>query len=125
MYIELWFLSARHVSTLLHPPIVHLGLLLTSIKGRSRALVRKVAAQEDRLTDSLSLSLANACNPLLQAHPPWAQDNMSRGFPPCVPSHADPSRLGHEATIYSSVQGPLGVETPTVLDSMDVLDILL
>ena len=27
---------------------------------------------------SLSLSLANACNPLLQAHPPWAQDNTSR-----------------------------------------------
>jgi hypothetical protein len=63
---------------------------------------------------SLSLSLANACNPLLQAHPPWAQDNMSRGFPPCVPSRTDPSGLGHAATIYSSVQGPPGVETPTV-----------
>jgi hypothetical protein len=35
-------------------------------------------------------------------------------FPPCVPSCADPSRLGHTATIYSSVQGPPGVETPTV-----------
>jgi hypothetical protein len=34
--------------------------------------------------------------------------------PLCVPSRADPSRLGHAATIYSSVQGPLGVETPTV-----------
>jgi hypothetical protein len=65
---------------------------------------------------SLSLSLANACNPLLQAHPPWAQDNTSRGslFPPCVPSRADPSGLGHTTTIYSSVQGPPGVETPTV-----------
>jgi hypothetical protein len=31
-----------------------------------------------------------------------------------VPSRADPSRLGHAATIYSSVQGPPGVETPTV-----------
>jgi hypothetical protein len=40
---------------------------------------------------------------------------MSRGsFPPCVPSRADPSGLGHTATIYSSVQGPPGVETPTV-----------
>jgi hypothetical protein len=39
---------------------------------------------------------------------------MSRGFPPCVPSRADPSGLGHAATIYSSVQGPPGVETPTV-----------
>jgi hypothetical protein len=43
---------------------------------------------------------------------------MSRGSPycspPCVPSRADPSGLGHAATIYSSVQGPPGVETPTV-----------
>jgi hypothetical protein len=30
-----------------------------------------------------------------------------------APSHADPSGLGHAATIHSSVQGPLGVETPT------------
>jgi hypothetical protein len=74
-----------------------------------------VAAREDGLTDRLSLSLANACNPLLQAHPPWAQDNTSHGslFPPCVPSRADPSGLGHAATIYSSIQGPPGVETPT------------
>jgi hypothetical protein len=35
-------------------------------------------------------------------------------FPPCAPSRADPSGLGHAATIYSSVQGPPGVETPTV-----------
>jgi hypothetical protein len=31
-----------------------------------------------------------------------------------APSRADPSGLGHTATIYSSVQGPPGVETPTV-----------
>jgi hypothetical protein len=36
------------------------------------------------------------------------------GFPPCAPSRADPSGLGHAATIYSSVQGPPKVETPTV-----------
>jgi hypothetical protein len=72
------------------------------------------------LTPSLSLSLANACNPLLQAHPPWAQDNTRSRFPllfppPLVsPSRADPFGLGHAATIYSSVQGPPGVETPTV-----------
>jgi hypothetical protein len=71
---------------------------------------------------SLSLSHANACNPLLQAHPPWAQDNTKAAGshllllppPPCVPSRADPSGLGHAATIYSSVQGPLGVKTPTL-----------
>jgi hypothetical protein len=34
--------------------------------------------------------------------------------PPCVPSRADPSGLGHAATIYSSVQGSPGVETPIV-----------
>jgi hypothetical protein len=31
-----------------------------------------------------------------------------------APSRADPSWLGHAATIYSSVQGPPGFETPTV-----------
>jgi hypothetical protein len=31
-----------------------------------------------------------------------------------APSRADPSGLGHAATIYSSVQGPPEVETPTV-----------
>jgi hypothetical protein len=31
-----------------------------------------------------------------------------------APSRADPSGLGHAATFYSSVQGPPGVETPTV-----------
>jgi hypothetical protein len=73
-----------------------------------------LAARENGLADSLSLSLslADACNPLLQAHLTWAQDNTkAAGFPfavspPfCAPSRADPSGLGHEATIYSSVQG--------------------
>jgi hypothetical protein len=34
--------------------------------------------------------------------------------PLCAPSRADPSGLGHAATIYLSVQGPPGVKTPTV-----------
>jgi hypothetical protein len=69
---------------------------------------------------------ADACNPLLQAHPTWARDNTKAagfpllrlspsGFPLRAPSRADPSGLGHAATIYSSVQGPPGVETPTAL----------
>jgi hypothetical protein len=33
----------------------------------------------------LTLSLANACNPILQAHPPWAQDNTSHGSLFCSP----------------------------------------
>jgi hypothetical protein len=71
---------------------------------------------------SIRLSHADACNPLLQAHPTWAQGNTkAAGFPLCLfssplraPSRADPSGLGHAVTIYSSVQGPPGVETPTV-----------
>jgi hypothetical protein len=61
-------------------------------------------------------SHADACNPLLQAHPTWAQGNTeAAGFPfACslpplrAPSRADPSGLGHVATIYSLVQGPPG-----------------
>jgi hypothetical protein len=50
---------------------------------------------------------------------PGRRTTRGRGFPslfsPLVsPSRANPSRLGHAATIYSSVQGPPGVETPTV-----------
>jgi hypothetical protein len=44
-----------------------------------------------------SLSLANACNPYYEGIP-LAQDNTSRVFPPCVPSCANPSGLGHAAT---------------------------
>jgi hypothetical protein len=76
-----------------------------------------------RRVKSLALSHANTCNPLLQAHPTWAQGNTKAvGFPFCLsrfsplraPSRADPSGLGHATTIYSSVQGPPGVETSTV-----------
>jgi hypothetical protein len=57
MYIGLWLPFARHVSTLLHPPIVHLGPLLTSIKGRSRALAREGGRAGERSGgQSLSLS---------------------------------------------------------------------
>jgi hypothetical protein len=53
-----------------------------------------VATREDGLTNRLSLSLADACNPLLQVHPPWTQDNTSRGslFP--LVFHIAPSHLG-------------------------------
>jgi hypothetical protein len=76
------------LDTLAHcyTPIVHLGLLLTSIKGRSRALVRRGGRAGGRAdARALSLSLANACNPLLQAHPPWAQDKHEPRFPLLFP----------------------------------------
>jgi hypothetical protein len=119
--------SSSLLDTLAHcyTPIVHLDPLLTPIKGRSRALVRRGwprgrTGRRIRPSLSLSHSRANACNPLLQAHPAalGAGQHEGRGFPSlfsplCVPSRADPSGLGHAATIYSSVQGPPGVETPT------------
>jgi hypothetical protein len=90
--------------------------------------MRRLAARENgpmHKALALSLSHANACNPLLQAHPSalGAGQHKGRGFPLlfsplCVPSRADPSGLGHAATIYSSVQGPPGVETPTVTLSL-------
>jgi hypothetical protein len=43
--------------------------------------------------------------------------------PPCVLSRADPSGLGHATTIYSSVQGPPEVETPTLRDHQQRGDI--
>jgi hypothetical protein len=49
---------------------------------------------------SLSLSHANACNPLLQAHPPWAQDNTKAAgshlllLPPPLVFRLAPTHLG-------------------------------
>jgi hypothetical protein len=74
----------------------------------------------------LAPSRVDACNPLLQAHPTWARDkHEGRGFPllrlspsgffpPSRSISRRPIWLGHAATIYSSVQGPPGVEMPTV-----------
>jgi hypothetical protein len=55
-------------------------------------------ARENELTNrlTLSLSLANACNPYYE-HTPLARDNTSHVFP-CVPSRANPSGLGRAAT---------------------------
>jgi hypothetical protein len=65
----------------------------------------------------LAPSRVDACNTLLQVHPTWARDKhegrgistslSSAAFSPLrAPSRADPSGLGHTATVYSSVQGP-------------------
>jgi hypothetical protein len=74
------------------------------------------------LSLSLSLSHADACNPPTASAPDLgAGQHEGRRFPLCcfsppfcAPSRADPSGLGHAAIIYSSVQGPPGVETPTI-----------
>jgi hypothetical protein len=55
--------------------------VLTPIKGRSRALVREGWPRR-RTGRRIRLSHANACNPLLQAHPTWARGNTkAAGFP--------------------------------------------
>jgi hypothetical protein len=83
--------------------------LLTSIKGRSRALVReggRAGGQADGHALSLSRTLVT---PYYKRIHPGRRTTRSCGFPLlCVPSRVDPSGLGHAATIYSSVQGPPG-----------------
>jgi hypothetical protein len=96
-----------------YTPIVHLDPLLASTKGRSRALMWEGRAGGLAEEQAQSLSLANACNPYYERIP-LAQDNTSCIFPPCVPSHANPSRLGHAATHLLIGPGTPRVETPTV-----------
>jgi hypothetical protein len=66
-------------------------------------------------TGYLSLS-RDACNPYYE-HPRC--EIIQATFPPCVPSCANPSRQGHAAmnSLVSSVEGPPGSETPTVVSA--------
>jgi hypothetical protein len=74
--------------------------------------MRKGRVGERANEQAHSLSLANACNPYYE-HTPLARDNTSRVFP--LVFHLAPTHPGWNAQrkIYSSVQGPPGVETPT------------
>jgi hypothetical protein len=83
MYLGPELLSARHVSTLLHPhctPGPSPYAYKRKVQGsRTEGWPRGRTGWQ---IVSLSLSLADACNPLLQAHPTWAQDNTeATGFP--------------------------------------------
>jgi hypothetical protein len=64
---------------------------------------------------SLSLSHADACNPLLQAHPTWAQDNTkAAGFPICL-SPFPPSCSVSRRPIWAGTRGDnllVGLGTP-------------
>jgi hypothetical protein len=120
MYTGLWLLSARHVSTLLHPhctPGPSPYIYKRKVQGPR---IKKVAAREDELTNRLSLSpsrtLVTPYYKRIRTGRRTTRAAVPLIVPPCVPSRADPSGLGHAATIYSSVQGPPGVETPTVLE---------
>jgi hypothetical protein len=99
--------------TLVHSytPIVHLDPLLASIKGRSRAFLRRVARGEERAkrTGSLSLSLflsRDACNPYYE-HTPWCE--IIRVVFPLV-FHLAPTHLGRgmQRQIYWLAYGPPG-----------------
>jgi hypothetical protein len=64
---------------------------------------------------ALSPSLANACNPYCKRILPWRRITRATVLPPLV-FHLAPTHLGWgtQRQFYSSVQGPPGVETPTV-----------
>jgi hypothetical protein len=131
MYLGRWLSSGRHVSTLLHPPLYTWILSLCLYKegpGPSYEGWPRGEGRDGARVRPLAPSRMDACNPLLQAHPTRARDkHEGRGIPPLTPvslrllsplralSRADPSGLGHAAIIYSSVQGPPGFETPTLL----------
>ena len=67
------------------------------IKGRSRALLREGWPRGRTGRPSH----ADACNPLLQAHPTWAQDNTkAAGFPFCLPPSFVPPFVLHLASTH-------------------------
>jgi hypothetical protein len=96
-----------------YTPIVHLDPLLASIKGRSRALMWGVA-REDRLTNRLALSPPRALVAPTTSESPWRRITRAVFFP--LMFHLAPTHLGWDTQrqFYSSVQGPPGIETPTV-----------
>jgi hypothetical protein len=122
MYLGLWLLSARHVSTLLHPHSTPGPSPYAYKRKVQGSCMRRLAARENGPAHkALSLSPTRTLvTPYCKRIRPGRRTTRRSRvplccfYPPCVPSRADPFGLGHAATIYSSVQGPLGVETPTV-----------
>jgi hypothetical protein len=103
--------------TLVHSytPIVHLDSLLASIKGRSRALMRegRAGGRADEQAHSRAF-----VTPTMSASP---RRRITRvAFPPpCVPSRANPSGLGHAATILLVGPGtPRGRNADRLLPSV-------
>jgi hypothetical protein len=63
-----------------------------------------------------TLSLANACNPYCKRTLLWRRITRAAVFPPFV-FHLAPTHLGWgmQRQFFSSVHGPPGVETPTLM----------
>jgi hypothetical protein len=85
MYLGLYLLSARHVSTLLHPHYTPGPSPYAYKRKVQGSRTRRLAARENGLADSPSLSPSRTLvTPLLQAHPTWAQGNTkAASFPFC------------------------------------------
>jgi hypothetical protein len=81
-----------------YTPIVHLDPLLASIKGRSRALMREGRTGERADEQAHPLSLSRTLVTPTASTSPWRRITRA-AVPPCVPSRANPSGLGHAATI--------------------------
>jgi hypothetical protein len=107
------------LDTLAHcyTPMVHLDPLLTSIKGRSRALVREGgrAGEHADAQGSRPLSLSPSrtlVTPYCKSIHPGRRTTRGRGFPllspPCVPSRADPFGLGHARQFTRRSRDPPG-----------------
>jgi hypothetical protein len=101
MYIGLLFLSVRHVSILLHPhctpgpsPYIYKRKVQgPHTGGWSRGMTV-------RRTGSLSLSPSRTLvTPYFKHIRPGRRITRAAVLPPCVPSRADPSGLGHATTI--------------------------
>jgi hypothetical protein len=99
-----------------YTPIVHLDLLLASIKGRFRALMREGCRAGGRadepahsLSLSLSLSLANACNPYCKRIPPWRRITRAVIFPPLCSISRQPIWAGARSDNFTRrSRDPLG-----------------
>jgi hypothetical protein len=123
MYLGLWLLSVRHVSTLLHPhctPGPSPYVYKRKVQG---SRTRGLAARENGLADgpslSLSLSLTNACNPTASASALGAGQHEGRGFPLLfLPALCSVSRrpiwAGTRSDNLLVGPGTPRVETPTV-----------
>jgi hypothetical protein len=98
-----------------YTPIVHLDPFLASIKGRSRALMQegRAGGRADEQARSLS-PWRTLVTPTASASP-WRRITRATFLPPLV-FHLAPTHLGWDTQrqFYSSVQGPPGIETPTI-----------
>jgi hypothetical protein len=112
---------------------VHLDPLLTPIKGRTRALLRKVGRAGTRTRQALawSRSLPSPAWTLVtpyckRTRPGHGTNTKAAGFPPlsrrspaaslspfALALALDPSGLGHAATLTRRPKGPPGLRTPT------------